>query len=128
MGSEREEEETPSTESKLADLSKVLKGIRGDEVLLGRLIGNFLDDCPARRSALHRAVVAGDREGVDREAHGLRGSLLLFGAEPAARLVSELEVLARDGRLQRAEETLRLLDTELEQLTEFLSRRRAPAP
>ena len=128
MTSEREEKERPTAASEPADLSRVLKSIRGDETLLGRLIDNFLADCPTRRLALQHGAAAGNAEEVDREAHGLRGTLLLFGAEPAAKLALELEVLARSGRLQGVEEILRRLDAELDQLAAFLARRQVASP
>lgn len=120
-------EHTPRTPEP-ADLSKLLRGIRGDEALLGRLIDNFLADCPARLGALRRALDAGNAPAVDHAAHGLRGSLLLLGADEAAARALEVEALGRAGNLPEVEEALSRLEAEVTRLSEFLARRRLTTP
>jgi protein-histidine pros-kinase len=111
-----------------ADLSKLLRGIRGDEAFLRRLIANFLADYPARLESLRQAVFAGDAGSVDQAAHGLRGSLTIFGAEAAGSLAAEVEALARAGTLAGAEEALGRLEVEINRLSEFLARRLEAGP
>ena len=53
---------------------------------------------------------------LQRAAHTLKGSMRYFGAKVSFDRAYELECQARDGQLQTADETLRSLQAELDQI------------
>jgi HPt (histidine-containing phosphotransfer) domain-containing protein len=66
------------------------------------IIDLFLRDTPKRLDALSAAARAGDGAGLDRVAHGLRGSAAMIGALGMAGLCSRVEALVEEGRVGEA--------------------------
>jgi signal transduction histidine kinase/CheY-like chemotaxis protein len=83
----------------------------------------FLEHSPVEFAAVREALVRGDLAAVERRAHALRGTLAALGAEPAARLAGELEVLARAGAADRLPAPLAGLERELARLGAVLRER-----
>jgi HPt (histidine-containing phosphotransfer) domain-containing protein len=73
----------------------------GDDVV-AEIFDLFLADVPSRLARLQRAIDDRSRDGVLREAHGLKGSALGVGAARLASLCSAIEHDAREGRLDQA--------------------------
>jgi two-component system, sensor histidine kinase and response regulator len=73
------------------DRNLFLHRVGGDEVLLGELVGSFLEDLPARLDAIQQALRGQDGAALARVAHTLRGALLSLAAAPAAEAATALE-------------------------------------
>ncbi len=80
----------------------------------------FLDHYAVELVALRSALGSGDAAAVERHAHGLRGLLAAFGAQPAMQHAGEIEALARAGDLSRLDELIVLLERETGRLVEVL--------
>jgi CheY-like chemotaxis protein len=59
------------------------------------IAGPFLDELPKEMSAMSAAVAHGDAHALALRAHSMKGLLLAFGAQPAARLAEQLQQLAQ---------------------------------
>ncbi len=64
-------------------------------------------------NVLRSAVSSFDSSTAERAAHSLKGTLATFGAEPAARVVGDLEIRARNGELEGTSAELESLHREL---------------
>jgi HPt (histidine-containing phosphotransfer) domain-containing protein len=90
------------------DREVALARVGGDAELLQEIAGLFLEEYPKLLAELHEAAAKGDAKGVERTAHGLKGSVSNFGAQAAVDAAFELEIL---GRTQRLEEVAHVLQT-----------------
>jgi CheY-like chemotaxis protein len=107
------------------DFSAALSYVGGDRALLDELLGIFAEDAPVRMDAIRRAIASGDAQELMREAHTLKGALKVLGASAAAGLALDLETLARDGDLSRAQAAGAALARAMDRLTqELLASRR----
>src|SRR5215510_12747486 len=70
--------------------------------VVAEILELFITDAPARLAKLREAVSAQSRDGIVREAHGLKGSALAVGAVRFAMLCAAVEHAAREGRLDDA--------------------------
>ncbi len=100
----------------------VLARVGGDRDLLAELVGMFRQESPAALKDLREAIAHGDAPRLERAAHKLRGSLVAFGAGPAAQAALALETLGRQGTVNAAETPLRDLEREIGRLTRELER------
>jgi HPt (histidine-containing phosphotransfer) domain-containing protein len=105
------------------DESVALSRVGGDVELLREVVGLFLDDYPQSLEMIRDAVVRGDRAGLERHAHSLKGSVATFGAEQVFEAALALEKQGRSGDLSgaadglhRLEHALTMLRPELEAL------------
>ncbi|GAB1392812.1 hypothetical protein MASR1M60_09750 [Rhodocyclaceae bacterium] len=83
----------------------------------------FLDHYQSELDALRQAIAAGAVAEVRRHAHGLKGTLAAFGAQPAERRAAEMESLAKVGDLSRFDERYLGLVEEIEKLVAVLRAR-----
>ncbi len=88
----------------LARLQTDLGG--GDPAIVAELIEMFLADTPLQLAEMRQALLDGDAAIVQRAAHTLKSSSASLGAQALASLCGALELLARDGQLDRAGEHL----------------------
>lgn len=103
------------------DLSVAHRYTGGDRELLAELLASFTEDCPRRIGALRAAVATAHAEDLMREAHNLRGTLLVLGATTSASLSEQLERLGGEGRLDGAAHILAALERELEAVLRFIA-------
>ena len=96
--------------------SSVLARIGGDAQLLRRMIRTFLRDTPKRVNAIAAALRRNNAEELASLAHALKGSVSLFGAEPARKLAQDLQELGRAGDLSAAPTLLNSLQEEIANL------------
>src|SRR5512147_3251918 len=68
----------------------------GEEDLLAELIDLFLQDAPARITAIREAVTAGDWVALAEHAHSLKGSCASLGVVHMAGLCARLEAMGRE--------------------------------
>ena len=103
-----------------ASFNDLLARIGGDAKLLGRMIRTFLLDTPKRMSAIATALRRRDAEALASLAHALKGSVSLFGAEPARKLAQDLQEIGRAGDLSPARAVFDSLQEEIANLLENL--------
>lgn len=113
----------PPPEKEPVDLANLLRGIRGDEALLARLVANFLADTPPRVDELRRMAASRTADGLGSATHSLRGSLTVFGAERAMGLARQVEQAAREGDWAAVDRLVPGLEAEVERVTAHLARR-----
>ncbi len=77
--------------------------VGGDEKLLREVVRVFLEDGPAKLSALAVALAAQDAGALALAAHGLKGSAAALGARAAMDAAAHLESLARARNLAEAD-------------------------
>jgi signal transduction histidine kinase/DNA-binding response OmpR family regulator/HPt (histidine-containing phosphotransfer) domain-containing protein len=98
--------------------------VGGDRGLLRELAQAFGDDYPRSLERVRVAVAAGDRAGLERAAHELKGAVGVFGAAAAVAAALRLETMGREGNLEGAAEACAALEGELlrvrQALTELL--------
>ena len=103
-----------------ASLQDLLARVGGDPGLLARMIRTFLRDTPKRMAAIATALRRKDAELLASLAHALKGSVSLFGAEPARKLAQDLQELGRAGDLSAAPAAFDSLKEEIANLLENL--------
>ena len=78
----------------------------GEENLLPKLAETFAIEAAGKLGDLRDAALLDDAHGVERAAHGLKGSAANLGLTQVARLAASLEQTARDGQLAEVEQML----------------------
>ncbi len=106
-------ESTPTPNSFSLDRSAVLSRLDGDTDLLRELVKIFLKDAPRLLAEAKSALAEGDATRLQRAAHTLKGAASNFSALAAAGAAEQLEAMARDGDLRRAEKMLGTLEDAL---------------
>jgi HPt (histidine-containing phosphotransfer) domain-containing protein len=109
------------------DKNTMLDHFEGDCDLLQEIVTLFHKDYPKRLAEVRTALARQDAMGVAFGAHSLKGSLSNFAAGAAVDSALRLEVMARRGDLSHADETLAILEEEINRvvvaLAEFLRSR-----
>ena len=95
------------------DRQLALSRVGGDEELLREIASLFLEDYPKAMAELRLAASQGDAQGVERTAHGLKGSVANFGAQAAVDAALMLENMGRSRQLADAEPVVRTLELAL---------------
>jgi two-component system, sensor histidine kinase and response regulator len=106
---------------RVLDRGVAMARVGGDAELLTELAVLFLEEYPRTLGALHSAMERGDLKGVERAAHGLKGSVANFGARPAVEAALQLEQLGRDQKLSEVSQALCSLELALAALRGELS-------
>ncbi len=100
----------------VVDREQALRSMGGDPGLLAEMAALFAQDAEMLLDEVRKAVAAGDVGRIERASHRLKGTLLTFGAGPAAEAALALESLGRSGEVSGAEPALAALEAELERL------------
>jgi HPt (histidine-containing phosphotransfer) domain-containing protein len=95
------------------DRQAALSRVGGDIELLKEIATLFLDDYPRVLKDLQDAAARGDAHGVERTAHGLKGSVATFGASAAVSAALELEGMGRARQLAEVSQVLNTLEVAL---------------
>lgn len=110
------------TESAPADLdAKALKNLRMlaetyEPGFLTSLIDDYLANAASLLQSMRTAVVGRDTYTVNRTAHTLKSSSANYGATKLSALCREMEIYARLGRLDGADERLRQIEAEFDRV------------
>jgi CheY-like chemotaxis protein/HPt (histidine-containing phosphotransfer) domain-containing protein len=80
----------------------------------------FLEHYALELDALKTALIQGEVEKAHRHAHGLKGTLAAFGAQPAERRAAEIEAMAKVGDIGRLGTLLEDLEAEIKRLVMVL--------
>ena len=95
------------------DRDMALSRVGGDAELLKEIAVLFLDDYPKALAEIRDALARGDARGVERSAHGLKGSVANFGAHSAVDAARIIEELGRNQQLAEVAHVLQTLDLAL---------------
>jgi len=98
------------------DREIALSRVGGDTDLLREIAAIFVEDYPNTLAELHDALLRQDATTLERAAHGLKGSVANFGAQPAVDAALRLERMGYAGDFSAAANTLALLDRALSHL------------
>ena len=104
----------------ILDESALLARFEGEADLLRDVVNIFMDDCPKLMDGIRGAVERTDAHGLERAAHKLKGTVANFSARASYDAALRLEVMGREGHLEKAREALAELDTALEDLRPVL--------
>jgi len=91
--------------------------------LVGRVIGAFLADTPARLALIRDAGRTGNAEALRKAAHALKSSCANVGAERLAAFAAELEAIGRSGAVAGSAALLERTDAEWPQVAALLEAR-----
>jgi HPt (histidine-containing phosphotransfer) domain-containing protein len=97
----------------MLDHEVAMSRVGGDAELLKELADLFLEEYPRLIAELREAHQQGDAKGVESAAHGLKGSIANFGAQPAVDAALQIEQLGRSGNLNAVGQVLQTLDLTL---------------
>jgi two-component system, sensor histidine kinase and response regulator len=98
----------------------VLERLGGDEQLLARVVGLFLEDCPARLTAIKQAVEARSAEHIRAEAHALKGAAANLSMSDLVEAARMLEQIGTEGRIEAAQAAWERLASEANRAMEAL--------
>jgi len=104
-----------------------LERLEGDRALLDELLGLFLEDCPPKLDALHRAAEQEDMETVHGLGHAMKGAAANLSLGPIREAAYRVECAGKEGRVADARNAVKELDAEFERLKKFLSSMSFPA-
>ena len=105
----------------MLELQEALDRVDGDRELLCEIAGLFLADAEEMMDVVRKAVDAKDGPALHRAAHRLKGSVVTFAAAPAADAALVLELLGRDGQVERRAEAFTRLEVEIARLVDALT-------
>ena len=97
-----------------------LKQMSGPE-FINELIDTFLDDSPKLIKEMESALKAGNVDSFRRAAHSLKSNAATFGAGELFALAKELEMLAKENRLNDTGDRLKVLEESYESVRTELS-------
>ena len=102
--------------------TQILARFDGDLELARELARMFIEECPKYLNDMHEAVRAGDAHALQHSAHTFKGSVGNFSTVGAHESALKLEMLGKSGDLAGASEILNLLQEQLAQFTQILTR------
>ncbi len=95
---------------------ELLARAQGDWELVRTLAGLFRAECPKFLSKIEKAVVDRDTKALETAAHTFKGSLSNLSAIAASEAARQLEMAARQGDLEKAQELYAALEREIARL------------
>ena len=99
------------------DPAEARRQVDDDEALLREVIQLFIEDNPKREADLRQALERRDAQLLERAAHTIKGSCVIFGAVDARNAAHDLELLGRSGDFERASTGMARLSKEIKRLT-----------
>ena len=113
---ERKREPIVESANGVADREALLDRTGGDMDLLRELIEIFMDDSLLLVDRIRQAVVQKDPDELEKAAHGLKGSVLNFGAKSVADIAQVLETMGRNRDLTQAQNVVAELERQVQRL------------
>ena len=99
------------------DPAEAMRQVGDDTGLLREVMELFIQDTPKREADVRMAVEKRDSKLLERAAHTIKGSCVIFGAGTTRDAAHRLEMMGRVGSFAGADETLALLSKEIARLT-----------
>lgn len=107
---------TPTLADTQTIRTHALRSVGGRLDLARQLARIFLSESEMQMAAIRKSIDEGDKALLELNAHSLKSSLVLFGADSTADWALQLEMMGRDGDLTLASTTFEKLSSELAQL------------
>lgn len=95
------------------DREVALSRVGGDAELLKEIAQLFIEDYPKAMDDIREAAGRGDAKGLERSAHGLKGSVANFGAADAVNAAKTLETMGRAQQLSEVQQVIHTLELAL---------------
>ena len=109
--------ETTTVES-ILNLSEAMTNLDGDAELLEEILDIFIETAGDQLLSIQNCIAAEDAKQVAVQAHGMKGGASNFCAKKFVRSALKLEIRAKDGNLDGAEELLDGMRAAFEDLKE----------
>ncbi len=109
--------ETTTIES-ILNLSEAMTNLDGDAELLEEILDIFIDTAEDQLQNIQNCIEAEDVKQVAVQAHGMKGGASNFCAKKFVRSALRLEIKAKDGNLDGAQELLEGMKAAFEDLKE----------
>ena len=109
--------ETTTIES-ILNLSEAMTNLDGDAELLEEILDIFIDTAEDQLQSIQNCIEAEDVKQVAVQAHGMKGGASNFCAKKFVRSALRLEIKAKDGNLDGAQELLDGMKAAFEDLKE----------
>ena len=100
----------------VADREALLERTGGDMDLLRELVEIFMDDSLLLVDRIRQAFMQKDADELEKAAHGLKGSVLNFGAKSVADIAQVLETMGRNRDLTQAQNVVAELERQVQKL------------
>jgi two-component system sensor histidine kinase/response regulator len=110
------------------DMTSLQDRCLGDSDFAMQMLSLFAEQAPRQVAALGASIVEADAKLVSRLAHGLKGSAANLSANTMSAQASKLEEMGRDAMLDGAQQTMELLQAELQRCIEFIREYTEHAP
>ncbi len=112
--------DTITDEKEILDRDKILEQTGANEETLKEIVELFAVESAKLMKRIRDAITNGDSLTLQRDAHTLKGSIQIFGAEHAAAAAKRLEIMGRDKNLADSEQAWQVLVEEIERLKPLL--------
>jgi len=106
----------PKEDEAPVNLQLAIDFFMNDQALLQRMLQVFVLQLPDRMVEIILAMERQNSHDLHRLAHALKGGLLNFSAQPAARIAAELEALSEENDYLKLRGLVRQLETEIERI------------
>jgi CheY-like chemotaxis protein len=111
----------PTWSAEVFDMTGLRARVEDDMDLLSEMVDLYLSSSPVLMTEIESAVAARDAEKITRGAHTLKGVLKNMCAAAGADAALQLEMVAKSGQLERADEQFTALKGRYEQLHSALA-------
>jgi len=105
----------------ILDREAMLRRVGADTELLFEMVKNFNEESAGLLIEVRRSIVERDAGRLERVAHSLKGALRTLAASAASEAALELETMARQGDLSRADKGWERLESEMTALKRALT-------
>jgi PAS domain S-box-containing protein len=112
-------QDVKSSPDAAVDLTMATDALGYNDTLLAKLVEEIIKDFPSRIEVFKELLNKGDAKQLEQKAHNIKGALGNLGGKSAYNLAYELEITAKDNRLDEAPDILQKLEIELERFKAF---------
>jgi len=109
------------TDQDVIDRDRLLEYAGGSAEAMKELVDLFAVECPKLMKAVRETIDRNAASDLQRAAHTLKGSILIFGARRPAEAALRLETMGREGNLTGVEQAWSTLGKEVERLLAMLA-------
>jgi len=124
MAADARESQPPSpqdADEDVFDRDRLLEYAGGSAEAMKELVDLFAVECPKLMKAVREAIERNASSDLQRAAHTLKGSLLIFGARHPTEAALRLETMGREGNLTGVQQAWSTLGKEVERLMAMLA-------
>ena len=108
--------------SAMINMEELLEIMDNDTELMKECFNNFIEDCPGTLTDIRSAIETSDAPLLAERAHKLKGSMRYLAAVQVADIAYQLEIMGKEGDLERSGETFRILEEQCDKLKDLMLR------